>query len=110
MRTGGVLKAAIGATFLAFLCSLYAGLHEIAIGPGDMAPAFTLTADNGQFVSPSDFAGKALLVNFGASWCEPCQAELPALNALAQEFVPRGLVILAISQDTDEAAYRRFAS
>jgi cytochrome c biogenesis protein CcmG/thiol:disulfide interchange protein DsbE len=109
MSTDRFLNAAAVAMFLAYLCSLHAALHEIQIGPGDAAPAFTVTADNGRRISPADFGGKALLLNFWATWCEPCQAELPSLKALSQTLAPQGLVVLAISQDRDVSAYKRFA-
>src|SRR5580692_3962533 len=109
MRTDRFLNAAAAAMFLAFLCSLHAALHEIQIGPGDSAPAFNVTVDSGQRISPTDFGGKVLLLNFWATWCEPCQAELPSLKTLAKTLAPRGLVVLAISQDTDASAYSRFA-
>jgi cytochrome c biogenesis protein CcmG, thiol:disulfide interchange protein DsbE len=109
MRIDRFLPAATAAMFLAFLGSLYGALHEIQIGPGDIAPAFTLTADSGQRISPTDFGGKALLLNFWATWCEPCQAELPSLKALAQSLAAEGLVVLAVSEDSDLSAYRRLA-
>ncbi len=46
-----------------------------------------------------DFAGKTLLVNFWASWCVPCRAEMPALNALAQKFNGPDFMVLPINLD-----------
>lgn len=45
--------------------------------------------------------GKALLVNFWATWCEPCRAEFPMLSELAREYTPQGLRIVGVSLDDD---------
>ncbi|WP_282607445.1 TlpA disulfide reductase family protein [Pelagibius sp. Alg239-R121] len=46
-----------------------------------------------------DFKGEVVLVNFWATWCAPCVAEMPALNRLQAELAPQGFRIVAISQD-----------
>jgi thiol-disulfide isomerase/thioredoxin len=48
------------------------------------------------------------VLNFWATWCPPCIDEIPALNALQQKFPPDRVSVLAISIDTDAAAYQRF--
>ena len=45
--------------------------------------------------------GKALLVNFWATWCEPCRAEYPMLNELAKQYAPKGLQVVGVSIDDD---------
>ncbi len=47
----------------------------------------------------SQFAGKPLIINFWATWCGPCRAEIPAMKKLYSEFHPQGLEIVAISLD-----------
>lgn len=57
----------------------------------------------------SDYRGAVVLLNFWATWCPPCRAELPALDRLAGELGPRGLRVLAVS-DEDPEVIRRFLS
>jgi thiol-disulfide isomerase/thioredoxin len=45
--------------------------------------------------------GKALLVNFWATWCEPCRDEYPMLNELAKQYAPEGLQVVGVSMDDD---------
>jgi len=45
--------------------------------------------------------GKALLVNFWATWCEPCRDEYPMLNELAKQYAPQGLQVVGVSMDDD---------
>jgi peroxiredoxin len=75
---------------------------------GFTAPAFTLDALNGAPVALTDLRGKAVVLNFWASWCRPCRAEMPAMNAIYEKFRERGLVVLGVNttfQD-DEASAR----
>jgi thiol-disulfide isomerase/thioredoxin len=81
---------------------------------GTAAPATIFQDPDGEPASFADFKGKPLLVNLWATWCAPCIAEMPTLDALAAR--DKGLQVLAVSQDLDgrdkvEAffAERRFA-
>jgi peroxiredoxin len=74
---------------------------------GQKAPDFTLKDINGNQVSLSSFKGKVVLLNFWATWCPPCRAEMPSMNKLQQMLKNKGLVIIAISTDSriDEPKY-----
>jgi len=60
------------------------------------APDFTLSSLNGTQVSLSALKGSIVLVNFWATWCPPCQAEIPSLKALYEKLKGKGLVILGV--------------
>jgi peroxiredoxin len=66
---------------------------------GQKASDFTLKDINGNPVSLSSFKGKVVLLNFWATWCPPCRAEIPSMNKLQQMLKNKGLVILAVSTD-----------
>jgi peroxiredoxin len=70
---------------------------------------FTLTDLAGKSWSLRELRGKVVLVNFWATWCPPCRKEMPDLEALYRQFGPRGLVILAIS-DEDAAKVQPFVA
>ena len=55
-------------------------------------------------------AGKVVLVDFWASWCGPCKASFPALNRLHDKYASKGLVVIGVGVDDDEAKYKAFAS
>ena len=56
------------------------------------------------------YKGKPLLINFWATWCEPCRDEYPLLNELAKQYAPQGLKVVGVSldQDGDMILMRRF--
>ena len=58
--------------------------------------AFNLVDTAGKTWFPGDFKGRAVLLNFWASWCEPCRAEMPTLQQVADLYGPDQLLVLAI--------------
>jgi thiol-disulfide isomerase/thioredoxin len=76
---------------------------------GQPAPGFTLVDTAGRPVHLAGLRGKVVLVNFWASWCPPCRAEAPHLEALSRAYRRRGLVILGLSIDRDRQAAAAFA-
>ncbi|MEW6427073.1 MAG: TlpA disulfide reductase family protein [Thermodesulfobacteriota bacterium] len=66
---------------------------------GAPAPAFSLADLDGRKQGLDDFSGKTVLLNFWATWCGPCRAEMPALNRLAEKYRDRGLVVVGVSVD-----------
>ncbi|HKD78773.1 MAG TPA: TlpA disulfide reductase family protein [Candidatus Angelobacter sp.] len=77
---------------------------------GSMAPDFTLTDMKGKRVQLSSFKGKAVVVDFWATWCEPCKIEMPWLVDLQKKYGPQGLQVLGVAMDdADDQAIQEFA-
>ena len=66
---------------------------------GQLAPEFNLTTPDGQAMKLSDFHGKAVLLNFWATWCEPCKVEMPWFVDLQKKYGPQGLQVLGVAMD-----------
>ena len=97
------------ASLAAVLVYVVAGtLEEHVTNAGDTAPPFSIATDQGRTITRDQFGGKLLVLNFWASWCEPCVVEIPTLDAFQREFASQGVVVLGISIDRNEKLYRRF--
>jgi peroxiredoxin len=66
---------------------------------GQAAPPFTLKDTAGHKVSLSDYKGKAVIVDFWATWCAPCKVEIPWLEQFHNQYASQGLEILGVSED-----------
>lgn len=66
---------------------------------GQTAPAFTLKDTTGRKVSLADYKGKAVIVDFWATWCAPCKVEIPWLEKFHDQYASQGLEILGVSED-----------
>lgn len=62
---------------------------------------FDLLDLNGKIVRLEDFRGKVLIINFWATWCPPCEEEIPKLNQLQKRYKNQGLVVIGIALDKD---------
>lgn len=74
---------------------------------GFLAPDFSLPDAEGNLTTLSDLRGQAVLVNLWASWCTPCQAEMPAMQRVYEAYREQGFTILAVNathQDSQAAA------
>jgi peroxiredoxin len=108
MKLDRILQMALAVMLAAFGVALYASLHETIVNAGDKAPDFQFKDDSGKQYNVHNFGGKLLLLNFWASWCGPCVEEIPALNQMARALGPKGLIVLGVSIDKDEKAYKDF--
>ena len=70
---------------------------------GVPAPNFDLATLDGRRVKLSDYRGKAVLLNFWATWCSPCKVEMPWFVDLQKKYGNEGLVILGVAMDDSEA-------
>ena len=68
---------------------------------GKAAPDFALKALDGKTVHLSDYRGKAVLLNFWATWCQPCKIEMPWFAELQKQYGPEGLQVVGIAVDED---------
>lgn len=77
---------------------------------GKKAPDFTLKDINNRPFNLSSLRGKVVILNFWATWCPPCRAEMPSLNNLYREFRNRGLEVVAISTDRSSSVIEDYIS
>jgi thiol-disulfide isomerase/thioredoxin len=69
---------------------------------GTMAPDFTLKTLDGKDVSLSSMKGKAVMVNFWATWCEPCKIEMPWMVELQEKYRKDGFEIIGVAMDDSD--------
>jgi thiol-disulfide isomerase/thioredoxin len=75
-----------------------------------MAPAFVVTALDGSKFNLDAMGGRVVLIDFWATWCGPCNEELPHMKKIAKEFAGQPLVIISVSWDQDEVKWKDFVA
>ena len=81
-----------------------------ALPNGTAVPPLTLPSLSGGEVNLSSYRGKVVVLNFWATWCPPCVAEMPSLQRLHRSLAPEGLAVVTVSTDSDEETLREFVS
>ena len=71
---------------------------EIGLRPGDLAPNFEFSSLEGDRLVLSDFRGRPVLVNFWATWCQPCRTEMPAIDEAIRRYSADNVAVLAINK------------
>lgn len=72
------------------------------------APDFNLENRAGEPVKLSDYRGKVVLLDFWASWCIPCRASFPWMNAMQRKYQARGLQVVTVNLDKETEEKERF--
>ncbi|MGB9177613.1 MAG: TlpA disulfide reductase family protein [Pyrinomonadaceae bacterium] len=91
------------------LVLLLVALPFVADGQSHKAPTLALKDLKGRTVRVGDYKGKVVLLNFWATWCPPCRAEMPELVKWQREFRSKGLQVIGITYPpTQRAKVRRF--
>lgn len=81
---------------------------ERIVDVGQTAPEFQVVTESGKTITAKSFGGKLLVLNFWATWCPPCVEETPSLNEMSRQMADQGVVVLAVSVDRNEKAYKAF--
>lgn len=107
-RAGAIATAVLVA--VAVFAALWAtGPPPDPIRPGQEAPGFTLPSlDGGAPVSLAEQRGKVVLLNFWATWCKPCEDEMPAMQRLYDALAGTDFEMLAVSTDEERAPVEAF--
>jgi thiol-disulfide isomerase/thioredoxin len=96
---------------LIFFVALLLVSPAIVLAQQTAAPQFVLRDINGNTVRLSAYRGKVVLINFWATWCPPCRAEMPDLVRLQREHARQGLQVIGITYPPEtKTRVRRFAS
>jgi len=98
------LRALLGLVLLAALPAAAQNLRSSSAP----APALELTDLDGKLHRLTDYRGQAVLVNFWATWCVPCRAEMPSIERLRASLEGRRFVVLAVNLAEPETRIRRF--
>jgi thiol-disulfide isomerase/thioredoxin len=75
-----------------------------------MAPAFEVTALDGTKFNLDNMGGKVVLIDFWATWCGPCNEELPTVKKIAKEFAGQAFVLISVSWDDDDKKWKDFVA
>jgi cytochrome c biogenesis protein CcmG/thiol:disulfide interchange protein DsbE len=95
------LRRAVAAAAISLLCAAAAAKQ-----PGEEAPDFSRADLAGRPLHLADYRGKLILLNFWASWCGPCLAEMPRFSRWQRTYGANGLQVIGVSMDDDSAPVR----
>src|SRR5713101_486229 len=105
MKRAPIVVLVVAVTVTAMLVARFRSSHWTSAASsslsfhGQMAPDFGLESLEGKTVHLSDFRGKAVLLNFWATWCQPCKIEMPWFEQLQKQYGPQGLQVIGVAMD-----------
>jgi peroxiredoxin len=109
-QPGLILAAVLGVLLLPLWADAQGAQDPVAAlalsRPGQVqaAKAFRVDTPDNRRLSLAEFKGKVVFLNFWATWCKPCEQEMPSMQRLHQRWKDQGLVVLAISEDAAGAS------
>ena len=109
MRKRLFLVAVVVAVLLMYyFATRYTASNRLNISSKPPAPDFSITDLDGQAVALRSYRGKVVLLNFWATWCEPCRKEIPRFLEFQKQYGPQGFQVLGVSLDDNDKPVRRF--
>jgi thiol-disulfide isomerase/thioredoxin len=92
-------------TLATITATLLVALSSLVLGQGEkLAPKLELKDVEGRVLRLSDYKGKVVLLNFWATWCAPCRAEMPDLVKWQREYKNKGLQVIGVTYPPEELA------
>jgi len=88
--------------------TLVAAGQSVGLRAGDVAPDFEFSTFDGRRMRLSDFRGQPVLLNFWATWCGPCRAELPVMEQKLRQHAAEGLVVIGVNNGERIETAERF--
>jgi thiol-disulfide isomerase/thioredoxin len=102
-----ILVIVVAATFAVYLADRATRVHLSATGRlampkmGEPAPDFSARGLDDKNVTLADYKGKVVLLNFWATWCDPCREEIPWLIEMQDKYGPKGFTVLGMAMDEE---------
>jgi thiol-disulfide isomerase/thioredoxin len=102
-----ILTIVIAATIVVYVADKATRVHTsaamrpAAMKAGEPAPDISVKALDDESVTLADYKGKVVLVNFWATWCDPCREEIPWLIEMQDRYGPKGFTVLGIAMDEE---------
>jgi len=104
--SGAVLLLILASLLLVAGCATGTGTSGPQVG--SLAPEINLPNLEGNYISLNSYRGEPVLLNFWATWCGPCRAEMPHLQAIYNEWTDKGLVLLTVDVGESITIARNF--
>jgi peroxiredoxin len=76
---------------------------------GDVVPKFSVQGVDGQTLTPESFKGKVVLLNFFATWCGPCNEEMPALQKVHEKYKDKAFAVVSVGREHSIDEVKKFA-